>query len=55
MLSKFTRVDAFLTHLKREELLVCFRHASQGVVSFDDFCELLDFEDMPDDILVKCP
>lgn len=23
-------------------------------VTFDDFCELLDFEDMPEEILAKC-
>ena len=28
--------------------------AFQGAVTFDDFCELLDFEDMPDEILQKC-
>ena len=27
----------------------------EGSVDFDDFCELLDFEDMPDDVLQKCP
>ena len=26
----------------------------KGAVTFDDFCELLDFEDMPDEILQKC-
>ena len=26
----------------------------QGVVTFDDFCELLDFEDMAEDVLTKC-
>ena len=27
---------------------------AKGVVTFDDFCELLDFEDMPEEILAKC-
>lgn len=26
---------------------------NKGVVTFDDFCELLDFEDMPEEILAK--
>ena len=28
---------------------------SKGSVTFDDFCELLDFEDMPEEVLAKCP
>lgn len=26
----------------------------EAAVTFDDFCELLDFEDMPEEILAKC-
>lgn len=33
---------------------VASRSWPKGAVTFDDFCELLDFEDMPDEILQKC-